>query len=144
MFETVRDVIASSDLAVLATCADNQPHCSLMAYAVHEDYTRVFMLTRRESRKFKNISANPRVSLMVDTRLQNPEQRSSVKALTVNGVCSLCPDHEQKRLKNMLVAQHPQLKGLAALEDSVVVEVGAESFLLLDGVSDAQFFDLSV
>ena len=142
MLETIRDIISASDLAVLATCADNQPHCSLMAYAVHND-SSILMLTRRETRKFKNISANPRVSVMVDTRLESSEQRFAIKALTINGVCSPCSKHEQKRLKDLLVVQHPQLKELAALEDSVVVEVKADSFLLLDGVSNAFFLDLS-
>ncbi len=143
MLESIQEIIRTNNLAVLATCAENQPHCSLMAYASLDDFRLIYMMTQKDSRKFRNISANPRVSLMVDTRLDNPENRPSIKALTIGGICRPAAQIDQARLKDLLLQSHPQLKNLSAQQDAVVMEITAESFLLLDGVDNAFFVDLS-
>jgi len=139
----MREIIRANDLGVLATCADHQPHSSLMAYVPHEDCRTIYMLTQRDSRKFRNISANPRVSLMVDTRLDSPESRPAIKALTISGTCSPSPQSMQKQFKHLLVQNHPQLETMAAQEDSIVMEITIESILLLDGIDNAYFVELS-
>ena len=143
VLETMQEILCANDLAVLATCAENQPHCSLMAYVPNEDCRTIYMLTQRDSRKFRNISANPRVSLMVDTRLDSPESRTAIKALTISGTCSPCPQSMQKQFKQLLVQKHSQLKTLSAQKDAIVLEITIKSFLLLDGIDNAYFVELS-
>jgi nitroimidazol reductase NimA-like FMN-containing flavoprotein (pyridoxamine 5'-phosphate oxidase superfamily) len=143
MLESIQEIIRTNNLAVLATCAENQPHCSLMAYISLEEQELIYMLTQKDSRKFRNISANPKVSLMVDTRLDNPEKRTSIKALTINGTCRPAEQTGQNHLKDLLLKRHPQLKALTDHQDAVVIEIKAESFLLLDGVNNAFFMDIS-
>lgn len=143
MLETIKEIIRSNNLAVLATCAGKKPHCSLMAYVPSRDCLTIHMLTRKDSRKFRNISANPEVSLMVDTRAGNPGGRQSIKALTISGTCLPVPSSEQDSLLDLLLRTHPQLEILAEQSDAVVMEVAAASFLLLDGVNDAFFVDLT-
>lgn len=140
MIETIHKIIQDYDLAVLATSADNMPHCSLMAYAADNECARLYMLTRRDSQKFRNISTNPLVSIMVDTRLDSQE-RDSIKALTISGVCAEA--HDQQGLKKMLVHKHPQLASLAGQQDALVLEIHIKSFLLLDGVEKAIFIEVS-
>ena len=139
----MREILRANDLAVLATCAENQPHCSLMAFVPNENCRTIYMLTQRNSRKFRNISANPRVSLMVDTRLDSPESRPAIKALTISGTCKPSPQSMQKQFKHLLLQNHPQLKTLSAQKDAVVLEITIASFLLLDGIDNAFFMELS-
>lgn len=143
MLESIQEIIRTNNLAVLATCAENQPHCSLMAYIFHEEQGLIYMMTQKDSRKFRNISANPRVSLIVDTRHDNLEKRTSIKALTINGTCRPVEQTGQNGLKDLLLKKHPQLKALADHQDALVIEISAESFLLLDGVNNAFFMELS-
>lgn len=143
MLESIQEIIRTNNLAVLATCAENQPHCSLMAYIFLEEQGLIYMMTQKDSRKFRNISANPRVSLMVDTRLDNPEKRTSIKALTINGTCRPAEQTGQNHLKDLLLKRHPQLKVLTDHQDVVVIEIKVGSFLLLDGVNNALFMDIS-
>ena len=144
MMEKAHGIILSSDLAVLATCAENQPHCSLMAYVSSEDCRKLYMMTLRDSRKFRNISANPGVSVMVDTRMDNPGRRESIMALTIGGTCRPAPQSIQAELMELLLHRHPQLQGLGSQKDTVVMEIAVHSFLLLDGVNDAWFQNVSV
>jgi nitroimidazol reductase NimA-like FMN-containing flavoprotein (pyridoxamine 5'-phosphate oxidase superfamily) len=143
MLESIEKIIRSNDLAVLATCVDNRPHCSLMAYVPHEDCRIVYMLTNKDSRKFRNISANSKVSLMVDNRLDDQVSRPDIKALTIGGTCSPAALEDQERIKKFLLQSHPQLETLSRLENTIAIEVRAESFLLLDGVNEAFFIDIS-
>lgn len=143
MLETIEKIIRSNDLAVLATCVDNKPHCSLMAYVPHEDCRTIYMLTNKESRKFRNISANSKVSLMVDNRLDDQVSRPAIKALTIGGTCAPAAQEEQERIKKLMLQKHPQLETLSSLENTIAIEVRSESFLLLDGVNEAFFIDIS-
>lgn len=142
MLQKVKEIILEHDLAVLATCFENKPHCSLMAYVPDSECRILRMLTLKDSRKYFNISRNPRVSLLIDTR--NPETpREEFKALTISGMCVEASTKEQKSLKEMLIRKHAQLKGLAGREDSIVLEVSIESLQLLEGAEKARYFDLS-
>lgn len=143
MLEIIKDFIVNNDLAVLATSAENMPHCSLMAYVADDDGRKIYMLTRKDSRKFRNIKANPKVCLMVDTRANHGGARAKIKALTISGTCSSVSLSDQGRLLDRLLHTHPQLEILAQHKDAVVMEVAAESFLFLDGVNDAFFVDLT-
>ncbi|MFP4236952.1 MAG: pyridoxamine 5'-phosphate oxidase family protein [Desulfonatronovibrio sp.] len=143
MLEMIKHIIMNNDLAVLATSAENKPYCSLMAYVAGDDGRKIYMLTRKDSRKFRNIKTNPKVCLMVDTRANHNKDRAKVKALTISGTCCPVSASDQSALLDQLLYTHPQLKTLARYRDAVVMEVAAESFLLLDGVNDAFFMDLT-
>lgn len=138
MHEKIIGIIRSNDLAVLATSFQDRPHCSLMAYATDEQCRNIYMLTRQDSRKYKNIKANHLVSVMIDTRVQSLD-RKNIQALTISGEYIPVPEREQKSLMDIIVKKHPQLKTLSALPDVIVIKIQIESFLLLDGVNDAYY-----
>jgi len=142
VLENIKQIIRHNDLAVLATCLEDRPHCSLMAYISNQECTLLHMLTLKDSRKFYNISRNPQVSLLIDTRLLE-KTRKQVQALTISGNCSRAPGREEPGLKNELLKRHPQLQDLASQEAAVVLQVRIASFLLLTGVSSPCFIDVS-
>ncbi len=142
MRQSVKEIILENDLAVLATSFEDKPHCSLMAYLPDPDCRILRLLTLEKSRKYFNISRNPHVSLLIDTR-NRKIPREEFKALTISGICVPAPLKEQKSLKQLIIQKHAQLKGLAERKDSTVLEVSVESLLLLEGAEKARFFDLS-
>ncbi|WP_291319514.1 pyridoxamine 5'-phosphate oxidase family protein [Desulfonatronospira sp.] len=141
MLETIKEMIRRNDLAVLATSHEDRPHCSLMAYMPDSDCTRIYLLTLKDSRKFANISRNPWVSLLVDTR-DPREPRKYFRALTISGTCAPADSWEQDNLIQVMVHRHPQLKEFVQNPDRVLLVVNINSFLLLDGVSNAHYIVL--
>lgn len=140
MIEKMMDLLRGNDMCVLATCSENTPHCSLMAYVTDEEGTGIYMATLRNSRKYRNIARNPRVSLLVDTRSESPAARGKVKAMTVSGVSSFVEDVEAKQnILREIAARHPHLNDLILNPDVEALQVKAESFLLLDGAIDSHF-----
>ena len=141
ILDKMKELVRSNNTCVLATTQGNKPHCSLMVYVVDEACGEIHMATHRDTTKYRNLKQNPNVSLLIDTRAENPgEDRREAKALTVAGKFRNIEDEEERRniLKKMMKV-HPHLKDF--LEDTGVVlfSVKIESFLLLEGVSNAYF-----
>jgi len=141
MLEKMVQLLKSSCSCVLATCSNNRPHCSLMAYVTDDAGRTVYMITRKKSRKYGNMQENPLVSFLVDTRGAGDSQdMSQVSALTVHGrFHPLANPAEKQAVLNRLLERQPHLKELPDHPDIEVSSIAVESFLLLDGVVNAYF-----
>jgi nitroimidazol reductase NimA-like FMN-containing flavoprotein (pyridoxamine 5'-phosphate oxidase superfamily) len=144
MYEKMRQLVREKDLCVLATASANLPHCSLMAYVTEEGCREIYMVTLRDSTKFKNLTENPRVSLLIDTREEHPAPgRSEVRALTVSGHFHRIGDEEVLRsVRKRLLVRHPHLNELLDRPDAEIFCIRVLSILLLQGVHDAHFVEV--
>jgi general stress protein 26 len=141
MLEKMRDVMRSQDMCVLATVTGNKPHCSLMAYVTDEDCRTIYMITHKNTAKYRNLTANPSLSLLIDTRLMHRgDKRQKAKALTVNGVFERIEDSDKhSNIVAKFLDRHVHLKQFAHHPDAEVLSVRIQSMQLLDGVTDAYF-----
>jgi nitroimidazol reductase NimA-like FMN-containing flavoprotein (pyridoxamine 5'-phosphate oxidase superfamily) len=115
-----------------------------MGYVSDEAAEILYMVTLKDSQKYRNVLDNPRVSLLVDTRQEIPVVgRSGVKALTVHGTCRTLPAGEGGLILRELASRHPHLEPLTGHPDAVVLEVKVDGLLLLEGVADAHYHALS-
>jgi nitroimidazol reductase NimA-like FMN-containing flavoprotein (pyridoxamine 5'-phosphate oxidase superfamily) len=141
MIEKMKALVRQKNICVLATVSEKTPHCSLMAYVTDNDCREIYMVTNRQTTKFKNLSANPSVSLLIDTRDEHTGMhRPNTKALTVAGLYQEVQDETKKiRIRDKLIAKHPHIKELADMPDAEILCIKVKSFLLLDGVSEAHY-----
>jgi len=143
MLEKMKALLKGNSLCILATCSENRPHCSLMTYVTDEQGEAIYAVTLKTSRKYRNIAQNPNVSLLVDSRL-NDGIIGSIKALTVSGVCSLVRTETKKAAILTRIGQnHPHLRDLLLHPDAEVIAIAVESFLLLEGPTQANFVELA-
>jgi nitroimidazol reductase NimA-like FMN-containing flavoprotein (pyridoxamine 5'-phosphate oxidase superfamily) len=141
MLKKMKKIVKDKDVCVLATVMDNAPHCSLMSYVPDRDCREIYMMTRKGTKKYRNLAANKTVSLLIDTREEDcGADRAKIKALTVSGVFKTIGDKAKKKLvRQKLLKKHPQLKPFAQDPDTEVFAVKVKSFQLLDGVKDSYF-----
>lgn len=141
MLKKIKKIVKDKDVCVLATVMDNVPHCSLMSYVPDRDCLEIYMMTRKGTKKYRNLAANKTVSLLIDTREEDcGADRARIKALTVSGVFKTIGDKAKKKLvRQKLLKKHPQLKPFAQDPDTEVFAVKVKSFQLLDGVKDSYF-----
>lgn len=126
----------------MATIADGAPHCSLMSYATDEDCGEIYMATLKDTKKYRNLIANPSVSLLMDTRDTDP--KGHTRALTVTGVFQAVENEERiVAIWNVLIRKHPDLKDFFNNPDTRIVVIKATSLQLLDNVTDAYFEQLT-
>jgi len=140
MLPKMKRLLKEKDICVLATVSGKQPHCSLMAYVAAADGREIYMATLRDTKKYRNLTQNPAVSLLIDTREDAAGPRGSrAKALTVNGVFQRMEGGKQARIRPRILRRHPHLQDLFAKGEAEIFAVRIESFQLLEGATDSHF-----
>jgi nitroimidazol reductase NimA-like FMN-containing flavoprotein (pyridoxamine 5'-phosphate oxidase superfamily) len=138
MIEKIKQIIKDEKFCVLATAMENNPYCSLMAYAVDDVCKRLYMVTMTDSEKYRNLMTNDSVSILIDTRGRMNDM--PVKALTITG--SFFEIRDEKRVveaKDKLKKRHPDLEVFFKSGLSSVFYVEIRSILLLDGFNRSHF-----
>lgn len=142
MLAEMKQLVKEKGICVMATLAGGKPHCSLMAYAANDEGTEIYMATLRSTKKFRNITENPAVSLLVDTR-EEASHRSTARALTIEGVCLRVEDDRKKHwARDRLLGKHPHIEEFVTNSDCEILCVKIQSFLLLKGLTEAYFATL--
>lgn len=141
MLETMKDVMRSEDICVLATVSGSKPHCSLMAYITDDECRNIYMITHKHTTKYQNLAANPSVCLLIDTRLSDRgEKRRKAKALTVKGVFEKIEDPKKLiTVRDNFLERHGHLTEFASQPDAEVFAVKIHSLQLLKGATDSHF-----
>jgi nitroimidazol reductase NimA-like FMN-containing flavoprotein (pyridoxamine 5'-phosphate oxidase superfamily) len=138
MLAEMKALAREKNICVLATVGGRKPHCSLMAYVTDENCTEIYMVTHKNTNKYKNLMENPSVSLLIDTREISP--RTKAKALTVEGVCTAIESKEKrKEVHARLLEVHPHLSEFINHSEAEILCVWIQSFLLLDGLQEAHY-----
>jgi nitroimidazol reductase NimA-like FMN-containing flavoprotein (pyridoxamine 5'-phosphate oxidase superfamily) len=142
MLEQMKSMARAKSMCVLATVGGGKPHCSLMAYITDDDCREIVMFTPQRTKKYRNVTENKKVSLLIDDR--GDTRRQYIRALTVYGECEPVTDAEKKRrLLARFSAVHPHLEDFLRQSDIVPLSIKITAFLLLDGPSQAHFVDLT-
>ncbi len=137
----MKNIVKANDLCVLATVSEGKPHCSLMTYIADDECSEIFMISHRQTKKFRNLTSNPVVSLLIDTREEERGQRRiSIKALTVAGEFQTIEDQTKKNfIHGKFLKTHPHLIDFLDDPGAELFSIKIRSFQLLDGVKDAFF-----
>lgn len=141
MLERMKQLVREKDICVLATVSGSKPHCSLMAYVTDEDCREIYMVSQRQTGKYRNLKKNPAVSLLIDTReKRNASPHSEAKALTIDGMFQEIDKAAKRELVcARLLERHPHLREFLDLPDAELLCIRVISFLLLEGLTEAHF-----
>jgi nitroimidazol reductase NimA-like FMN-containing flavoprotein (pyridoxamine 5'-phosphate oxidase superfamily) len=141
MLDQMKALAREKNICVLATDTGGKPYCSLMAYVTDESCEEIYMVTHRNTQKYKNLMKNPSVCLLIDSREITPRNR--VQALTVEGSFhKIADDAKRSRVRKMLLKTHPQLADFIDHADAEIFCIKVGSLLLLNGLSEAHFQEL--
>jgi len=108
--KTIRDLLQSQRLAVLATNRGGHPYSSLVAFAATDDLCSLFFATARATRKYENIMANHRVSLLVDNRANKAEDFRETVAVSIFGYAEEIKEEEKNSCLPLYLRKHPYLE----------------------------------
>ncbi len=145
MRKDIQDLIQANKICVLATVWEGEPHCSLMSYATDDDCREIYMATHKETKKYRNLAANPSVSLLIDSRQDTGKSPSAqTKALTISGKVQKNTDQEKMAdVQKRLFEKHSALKKIFNDPDTEIIIVKISAVQLLDGITDAYFEKIS-
>ena len=128
--------LRDSRYAVLATESGGQPHASLMAFVPERGGRELLFATYRDTRKHRNLVANPRVALFID-HCEAPALRTAPRqGLTALGRATVVPAAEAASARDALFAHHPDLADFLVHEDCVLVRLAVEWYQVTGGIDD--------
>ena len=112
--QKVTSLLTGEGLGVLATTdPDGHPYASLIAFAANPDQTELYFVTPRATRKFANLTHDPRVALLVNNSINQPADFHKAVAATMLGESRLLDDESRSRVLNIYLEKHPYLKQFA-------------------------------
>ena len=141
MLEKMKEFVRKKNICVLSTVSDHKPYCSLMAYITDALCKEIYMVTHKNTTKYKNMQRNPCVSLLIDSRETQP--RSNAQALTIDGVfTSLTDENKKQKIRSRMLESFPHMKDFIHHPESELISIKINSFLLLDGLMKSHFMFL--
>jgi len=89
--ETIRELLQSQLLGVLATQQAGHPYTSLVALAASDDLKHILFATSRRTREYSNLAADSRVALLMDNRSGSQADPFEGQSVTAIGVATQAP-----------------------------------------------------
>jgi len=134
--QLLKKLFESQKLAVLATHNDRQSYASLVAFAATTDLKHIVFATSRATRKFANLSANPRIAMLMDSRSnRNVDFRKAVAVTTIGKAVKVGP-REKSNFQDLYLAKHPQLKEFIASPTCALLKVKVDEYYIVSRFQD--------
>jgi heme iron utilization protein len=135
---TLKTLLTSQRLAVLATHSDGQPHASLVGFAVTDDLKHAVFATPRATRKF----ANDRVAMLVDSRSHRASDFEQAGAVTVVGRARQVRRKKGSRFTRLFLEKHTSLEAFVMSPTCALMVVDVERYSLVTRFQDVVEFPM--
>ena len=127
----VKALINGQKLAVLSTDCQGQPYASLLAFAGTADLRYLVFVTPRTTRKFANLSENPKVALLINSGTNTDADIHRAAAVTATGIAEVLSADEGKAFLDLYLEKHPHLRTFALAPTTALVRVTVARFTLV-------------
>ena len=124
----LRELLSSQKFAALATQDSGKPHNCLMAFASTDDLKHLLFTTSRKTVKYRNIVAESRVAILVDSRSNQDSDFLKAVAVTASGIAKEVKGNERDRLLGIYLAKHPNLSDFANSPENALVKVSIKDY----------------
>ncbi len=138
VWATIRALIESQRLAVLCTKDHIQPYSNLVAFAATPDLKSLLFATNRATRKYANLLAYSRVSILIDNRTNEAADFAEAVAVTVLGQAEEMQGTELKQLLPVYLDRHPYLRDFVTSPTCALFKVNVERYILVTRFQDVR------
>jgi heme iron utilization protein len=128
---TLRHLLDSRYVGVLATSRDDFPYANLVAFAVPENLSEMIFATPRQTRKYKNLSANSNVSMLIDDRSNDIDDLKDAVAITAIGTAAEVDGTERRQCLAVYAAKHPHLHDFGQSATTAVFRITVEKYIMV-------------
>jgi heme iron utilization protein len=121
----------SQRLAVLATHTEGQPYTSLVAFSCSDDLKSLFFVTGRATRKYANLTKDPRVAMLVDNRSNEAVDFRQSMAVTATGTVEEVQRAEAENLVYAYLTKNPHLEDFLSSPTCALLRIRVERYYLV-------------
>ena len=126
----LKALFTSQRLAVLATQSEGQPHESLVAFACSDDLKYILLATSRDTRKYHDMQANPRVAVLIDNRSSEESDFQQAIAVTAKGIVENPGESDVERYEKIYLEKHPHLREFILDPNVALVTIDVNEYLI--------------
>jgi nitroimidazol reductase NimA-like FMN-containing flavoprotein (pyridoxamine 5'-phosphate oxidase superfamily) len=116
---------------VLSTQMSGRPYSNLVAFAATGDLKDILIATTRTTRKFANVTAEPRVSLLIDNRSNEEKDFGETSAVTVLGTAAEVQGQQRQQYLPIYLEKHPYLSDFVNSPTCALIRVTVERFIMV-------------
>jgi nitroimidazol reductase NimA-like FMN-containing flavoprotein (pyridoxamine 5'-phosphate oxidase superfamily) len=129
--QLIRDLFESQKLAVLATQNKGQPYANLIAFAASDNLKSLYFVTGRATRKYANIEADARVTVLIDNRSNQDSDFSQAAAVTATGRAKEVVASKRDEVLAIYLGKHPMLEEFVRSPSCALLRVEVETYYLV-------------
>lgn len=126
--KVIKALLASQNLAVIATQKEGQPFTNLVAFAATDDLEHLVFATTRATRKYVNVMADPRMSMMIDNRQNQASDFHDATAVAAIGKVEEVIGTEKAELMKLYLSKHPHLEAFATAPTCALMKLRVDRY----------------
>lgn len=127
----LKTLFDTQKLAALSTHFMGQPYTSLIAFYADERLEHIYFVTPETTRKYANLTADNRVSIMVNNSTNQVDDFHQAVSVTVVGRAETVTGAEKEKILPGYLAKHPHLVDFARSPTSALVRVDVASYVMV-------------
>ena len=127
----LQNLCASQKLAVVSTQSAGQPYASLVAFVASEDLRHIYFVTARTTRKFANLTREPRVAVLINSSTNEESDFHKAISITVTGTAEEIREHDREKILKRYLSKHPYLEDFAHSPSCALIRVSTQSFYMV-------------
>jgi nitroimidazol reductase NimA-like FMN-containing flavoprotein (pyridoxamine 5'-phosphate oxidase superfamily) len=129
--DRLKDLCASQKLAVVSTHSGGQPYASLVAFVASDDLRHIFFVTARTTRKFANLTKDPRVAVLINSSTNAESDFHEAVSITATGIAEEIKGSERQGILELYLSKHPYLDDFAKSPSCALIRVAAGSYYMV-------------
>jgi general stress protein 26 len=130
-------LLASQQLAVLATQSKNIPYANLIAFSPTTTNREILFATLRNTTKYQNLSTNKKVSLLFDNRKNNVSDFSQAITATAIGTVH---EVDKQQYQDLFLAKHPHLEDFVKNIDCALMMIIVDKYIVVEQFQEKTSF----
>ena len=143
LLKDIKDLLKTQRFCVVATTFGGHPYTNLVSYANSDDLQAIFFATLRNTRKYKNITSNPRTSILIDSRQNSPDDLKEAVTVTALGKSKEVNKNKKKKIGAYL-NRHPYMREFISNPDCALIEVNVEKYIYVSKFQDVKVIELDI
>lgn len=129
----IETLFSGQNLAVLSTCsADGHPYASLVCVVADANLSGIYFATSRNTRKFSNLTAEPRVAMLVENSQNRQSDIYEAMAVTALGTVRETHGHEAQAAHELYKARHAQLESFIDAPSTAMLRMAVKTYYLVN------------
>jgi nitroimidazol reductase NimA-like FMN-containing flavoprotein (pyridoxamine 5'-phosphate oxidase superfamily) len=129
--QLIRELFESQQLGVLGTQNQGQPYANLIAFVASDDLKSLYFVTARATRKYANIEADARVTVLIDSRSNQESDFSQATAVTATGTAKEVAGSRRNEVLAVYLAKHPMLEEFVRSPTCALLSVEVQTYYLV-------------